>query len=144
MISDYMFEELANWRRWCLSTNQKHHCRSLEHRYLAESDLDRTVTATTIVRNFDAMAIEKQLSSYTFPKKARRLIINEYIFKRPYQRTCKEIGISFKDYDWQLVKAVLILENRINKPIDNKREHGYIVRKLAELAMFTQDISPAG
>ena len=143
-ISDYMHEELLNWRRWCINGAGANHCKSLEHRYQSESDLDRVATATVQVRIFDAMAIEKQLSSLTFPKKQRALIINEFIWKRPYQRTCKELGIRFIEYDMQVMKAVKILENRMNKPIDKKREQGYIKTKLAELATFTQQFSPSG
>ena len=137
-INNFMFEELANWRRYCLSSGGKGHCKSLEHRYQSESDLDKVVTASVLVRVFDAMDIEKQLSSYTFPKKQRRLIINEYIWRRPYQRTCKELGISFNEYDNKVILAVNVLENRLHKPIDIKQERAHIIRKLAELATFTK------
>lgn len=137
-INSYMFEELQNWRRWCLSLGGGNgHCKSLEHRYQSESDLDRVVTAHIEVRNFDAVEIEKQLSSLTFPKKQRRLIINEYIWHRPYIRTCKELGITFSEYDQKIISAVNILENRLKKPIDRLKEREYIKAKLTELATFT-------
>jgi hypothetical protein len=136
-ISNYMYEELLNWRRWCLSSGGGGHCMSLEHRYQSESDLDRVATAYVEIRNFDALAIEKQLSSLTFPKKQRRLIINEYIWRRPYIRTCKELGITFSEYDQKVINAVNILENRLNKTIDKYKEQEYIKLKLTELAMFT-------
>lgn len=133
-----MYEELLNWRRWCLSLSGGNgHCMSLEHRYQSESDLDRVATAHVEVRNFDALAIERQLSSLTFPKKQRRLIINEYIWHRPYIRTCKEFGITFSEYDQKVMSAVNILENRLNKTIDIKKEQEYIKAKLTELATFT-------
>jgi len=104
---------------------------------MAESDLSREVEPSILVRNDDAVRIEIQLSSLTFPKKQRRLIINEYIWKRPYQRTCKELGVSFKDYNIEIERAVNILENRLNFAIDRKKEQVYIKEKLAELATFT-------
>ncbi len=136
-ISNYMFEELLNWRRWCLNSSSAGKCMSLEHRYQSESDLDRVAKLTINVRNFDALAIEKQLSSLTFPKKQRKLIINEYIWRRPYIRTCKELGITFSEYDQKVISAVNMLENRLSKPVDKNIEQVYIRAKLNELATFT-------
>ncbi len=133
-----MFEELQNWRRWCLNSIGGGKCMSLEHRYQSESDLDRVAKLTINVRNFDAMAIEKQLSSLTFPKKQRKLIINEYIWHRPYIRTCKELGITFSEYDQKVISAVNMLENRLSKPVDKNIEQVYIRAKLNEQATFTQ------
>ena len=119
-ISDYMNTKLKNWARWCLSGKSQGHCMSLEHRYLAESDLSNLPTNNLEINILDASKVEDCISLPDFPKKYRRLIINEYVWRKQYQRSCRELGIRYLQYDYELDKAVIILDKRLSKNIDRE------------------------
>ena len=115
MTNDYMHDRIRNWARWCTTGLGHGHCRSLEHRYIAESDLGRETEAKIFTDILDAQKVESCISHPTFPKKYRQLLINEYIKRKQYQQTCREFGIRYKLYDAELEKAVIILDNRLHK-----------------------------
>lgn len=115
MISNYMQDKIMNWSRWCLMSQAKGRCRSLEHRYIAESDIGREIEATIFIDNLDAAKVESCISHPQFPKKYRRLIINQYIHRKQYQQTCRELGIRYNLHDNELIKAVNILDARLHK-----------------------------
>lgn len=55
VIDPWIDAELRNWGRWCHSGQLPHpmpptHCRSIEHRYIAPSDLGRELDAEEIAR----------------------------------------------------------------------------------------------
>lgn len=114
MISEYIYHEIVNWARWCTEKPHLNHCKSLEHRYRPESDLGKELRATIQLRTLDAAKIETVISTPSFPTKQRSIIINNYVHRFPHQKTCRILGISFKHYDYELERAVTILENRLN------------------------------
>jgi hypothetical protein len=115
MINDYMHDKIKNWSRWCLMGRVQGRCRSLEHRYIAESDLGRETEAKLFTDIIGAAKVEDCISQPNFSKKYRRLLINEYIHRKQYQQTCRELGIRYALYDTELLKAVNILDNRLHK-----------------------------
>lgn len=115
MINDFMNDKIKNWSRWCSMGRVQGRCRSLEHRYIAESDLGRETEAKLFTDILDAAKVEDCISNPNFPKKYRRLLINEYIHRKQYQQTCRELGIRYALYDTELLKAVSILDNRLHK-----------------------------
>ena len=115
MNNDYMHDKIKNWARWCLQGKGQGHCRSIEHRYEAESDFCRDTEARLFTDILDAAKVEECISHPNFPKKYRQLIISEYIKRKQYQQTCREFGIRYKLYDSELEKAVNILDNRLHK-----------------------------
>lgn len=112
-INDYMHGILTNWSRWCLSGKGQGHCMSLEHRYVEPSDLYREPKNSIEINTLEAAEIEKILCQPRFPKKQRRIIINEYVFKKDYKLTCRELGFRYAEYVNEVQKAVHIFENRI-------------------------------
>lgn len=115
MVNDFMHDKIKNWARWCLMGRAQGHCKSLEHRYIAESDLGRETEAKIFTDIIDAAKVENCISHPHFPKKYRRLLINEYIYRKQYQQTCRELGIRYAMYENELLKAANILDNRLHK-----------------------------
>ena len=119
MVNDYMNDKIKNWSRWCLQGKGQGHCRSLEHRYIAESDLGRETEAKLFTDIIDAGKVEACITNPNFPKKYRIILKSEYILSKlenkQYQQTCRELGIRYVLYETELFKAVNILDNRLHK-----------------------------
>lgn len=127
MISDYMHGELTNWARWAtFSCGSVGHCKSLEHRYKSESDIDKKANTPIEVINADAVKIEKILVSPNTPKRNKKLIIAHYAYRTDHKITCKDLGLSFKSYDIELERSVKMLENILDS--SNKKAYAVSIK----------------
>lgn len=114
MISDYMYEMLHNWARWATyGSGVGGRCRSIEHRYVPESDIEKRVSSSIPVNNADAVRVEKALVDKAMPKKSKAIIIGKFAYRQSDVYCARSNGISMAKFDDEMAKAVKIVENRI-------------------------------
>lgn len=113
MISEYMYEMLHNWARWATDGNKRARCRSIEHRYIPESDIEKAVSSSIPVNNADAVRIERALVDKAMPKKSKAIIVGKFAYRQSDVYCARSNGISMAKFDDEMAKAVKIVENRI-------------------------------
>lgn len=95
MIADWIDHELRNWARWCWSGAWPHplppdHCASIEHRYVAPSDLGAEVDAEEVARRIpivrDRAEIVHRVYREQLTDRERRVLVVRYIHRTPADR----------------------------------------------------------
>jgi len=92
MIDPWIDAELRNWARWCWAGALPHpmpptHCRSIEHRYIAPSDLGRELDAEEIARRIpiirDRAEIVHQVYRERLTQREQRVLVVRYVRRVP-------------------------------------------------------------
>jgi hypothetical protein len=106
-------ERIENWSRWAKVRPHYRVTQSLEGRYKSPQHWEPpSVSLPTDVN--DALLVEKELVSLTFPHKARELI--KYFHLTPFiplHVACRKIKTKPHLIDDEYHKAKLMLENRL-------------------------------
>ncbi len=92
VIDPWIDAELRNWARWCWSGPWPHplppgHCASIEHRYVAPSDLGAEVDAEEIARRIpivrDRAEIVHQVYRERLTQREQRVLVVRYVKRVP-------------------------------------------------------------
>ena len=92
MAAGWLDAELRNWARWCWSGAWPHplppsHCASIEHRYLAPSDLSAEVDAEEIARRIqivrDRAEIVHRVYREQLTRREQRVLVVRYVRNVP-------------------------------------------------------------
>lgn len=88
VIADWIDAELRNWSAWCRSGAWPHplpqsHCASIEHRYMAPSDMGAEVDAEEIARRIpiirDRAEIVHRVYRERLTQREQRVLVVRYI-----------------------------------------------------------------
>lgn len=92
VIDPWIDAELRNWGRFCHSGQLPHpmpptHCRSIEHRYIAPSDLGRELDAEEIARRIpiirDRAEIVHRVYRERLTQREQRVLVVRYVRRVP-------------------------------------------------------------
>ena len=109
-----MHERLRNWARVQRDDGPTPgHCRSVEHRYDPDADTPKPARRPVTLDFEDAQIIDRVLRGQTFPIRERELIEAHYLWEHRHEKTCRRLGIRFRDYDTHVARAVLMVRNRL-------------------------------
>lgn len=95
MIADWIDHELRNWARWCWSGAWPHplppsHCASIEHRYMAPSDLGAEVDAEEVARRIPIVRERAEIVHRVYREqltdRERRVLVVRYVHRTPADR----------------------------------------------------------
>lgn len=95
MIADWIDHELRNWARWCWSGAWPHplppsHCASIEHRYMAPSDLGAEVDAEEVARRIPIVRERAEVVHRVYREqltdRERRVLVVRYVHRTPADR----------------------------------------------------------
>jgi hypothetical protein len=118
VIDPWIDAELRNWARWCWSGPWPHplppgHCASIEHRYVAPSDLGAEVDAEEIARRIpiirDRAEIVHQVYRERLARIEQQVLAFEYVhgpadeFER--RRKARKLRASMTVYERSLISA---------------------------------------
>lgn len=98
MIADWIDHELRNWGRWCNSGPLPHpippdHCASIEHRYMAPSDLGAEVDAEEVARRIPIVRERAEIVNRVYREqltdRERRVLVVRYVDRTPADRVAR-------------------------------------------------------
>lgn len=92
VIADWIDAELRNWARWCWSGAWPHplppsHCASIEHRYVAPSDIGAELDADEIARRIPIVRERAEIVHRVYldrlTERERRVLVVRYVWRVP-------------------------------------------------------------
>jgi len=98
MIADWIDAELRNWARWCWSGAWPHplppsHCASIEHRYMAPSDLGAEVDAEEVARRIPIVRERAEIVHRVYldrlTKRERLVLVVRYVHRTPADQVAR-------------------------------------------------------
>ena len=124
MFDNVTHERLVNWSRCVLSGSWSGGtCNSIEGRYdrSKDDDIVRNLDDESMRRRptidpdpHDGALVERVLCAPSFPKDPRELLRLHYVWRIRPERTCRKLGIRYREYDDRVVRAALIVRNRLS------------------------------
>jgi hypothetical protein len=116
-VAETIHERLLNWSEWIVVRRSYGHCRSIEWRYVPERIADneerRQQLTRIIIDVADAATVEKSITGWTFPRKARAILRCHYVARLRREECCRANGIRFAKFGVELGRAAMILANRL-------------------------------
>lgn len=121
---DWLHNELINWCRFCWDGPYPHplppsHCYSVEHKYVAPSDLGEPEQARIIIRVKDALKVQAIYDA--MPIEQKLVIRAEYPKRHESGRmegraaAARQLGIKTRQYDERLTAAIGKLWDSLEK-----------------------------
>lgn len=118
MIADWIDHELRNWARWCWSGAWPHplppsHCASIEHRYMAPSDLGAEVDAEEVARRIpivrDRAEVVHEVYLHQLSDLERRVLVLRYVKPTPMNVVMRRLRITKQSWDAALLSAARLV-----------------------------------
>lgn len=103
MIADWIDHELRNWARWCWSGAWPHplppdHCASIEHRYMAPSDIGAEVDAEEVARRIPIVRERAEIVHRVYREqltdRERRVLVVRYVHRTPADQVARRTRLS--------------------------------------------------
>lgn len=103
LIPDWIDAELRNWSAWCWSGAWPHplppsHCASIEHRYMAPSDLGAEVDAEEVARRIPIVRERAEIVHRVYldrlTERERRVLVVRYVHRTPADQVARRTRLS--------------------------------------------------
>jgi len=103
MIDGWIDAELRNWARWCWSGAWPHplpssHCASIEHRYMAPSDIGAELDAEEVARRIPIVRERAEVVHRVYREqltdRERRVLVVRYVHRTPADRVARRTRLS--------------------------------------------------
>jgi hypothetical protein len=118
VIDPWIDAELRNWARWCWAGALPHpmpptHCRSIEHRYIAPSDLGRELDAEEIARRIPIIRDRAEIVHRVYRERLARIeqqvLAFEYVHgpadESKRRRKARKLRSTMAAYEQTLISA---------------------------------------